>query len=179
VTRSATRAYLGFGAFITLVGGVACGDVTSDLITGSPGATTAGSPPGGGSAGGTAPGGAGGSSPGGAGSPASGGTASGGASAGSGGTPDCTTNSDCTDSERRFCHPTRRLCVECTDEGQCASNEDCSAEIGECARPCTSSAECLVDDDDRICDTLIGFCVECVGDADCPSNRCSTWKCDT
>jgi hypothetical protein len=179
MTRSATRACVGFGAFIALVGSVACGDVASDLITGSSGATTAGSPPGGASSGGTAPGGAGGSSPGGAGGPESGGSASGGASAGGGGMPECTTNSDCTDSERRFCHPTRRTCVECTEEGHCGSNEDCSADIGECARPCASSAECA-NDEDHICDTIILFCVECVRDTDCtPPNHCFTWKCDT
>jgi hypothetical protein len=173
VTRPATRTYLACGAFIALAGGVGCGDVTSQLITGSSAGSSAGSAPGGAASGGNAMAGSGGSAPGGTGG---GGATDGGATAGSGGTPECTTRDDCTDPERRLCDPVHHRCVECTDEGQCGSDEDCSPDIGECARPCTSSTEC-VDEDDRICDPLILFCVECVGDGDCASNHCAFWKC--
>ncbi|HVR19363.1 MAG TPA: hypothetical protein VMS65_06700, partial [Polyangiaceae bacterium] len=101
------------------------------------------------------------------------------AGGGSSGTPECTPEtaaSDCTDSERRRCHPTKLTCVECTDEGQCDANEDCSDDLGECAIPCTSSDACI-DEDDPVCDTLIRFCVQCVANTDCPSNQCANWEC--
>jgi hypothetical protein len=146
--RSIAITTLSACALFTPLGGVACGDVTSDLITGSP-------TPAGGSAGASA----------------------GGTSSGSGGTPECTAHDDCTDSELNRCDVTRGRCVECIDEGQCDIEEDCNAVIGECGRRCASSAECI-EPDDPVCDTLNGFCVECLADDDCPSGgQCANWQC--
>jgi hypothetical protein len=147
------------GALLALLGGVACGDVTSDLITGS----SAGSS-------GASPGGAGGLGGAGAGSSA------GGAGAGTGGTPECTGDADCMDSDRNLCDVTQGRCVECTNEGPCDIEEDCNLVVGECGRRCASPADCI-EPDDPVC-AVNGFCVECQEDDDCPSSeQCANWQC--
>lgn len=167
-------------ALFALSAHVACGDVTSELITDPAGASATGGTSLGGSAtggttGGSAPGGAppAGSSSGGS---NTGGSSSGGG-AGSGGTPMCTTSDDCSGSERNICRASDGVCVECTEEGQCDPEEDCSQRMGECAMPCASDADCT-EDDDAYCDTAIGFCAECVDDVHCPMGElCGNWQC--
>jgi hypothetical protein len=149
-------------AVVSVLAFAACGDVQSELITGSESGTGGAT---GGSSGTSSGGTTGGTTP-------TGGTATG----GTGGTPACTTNDDCTDGEHRFCNTATGRCSECLGEAYCGQDENCSLDIGECAAPCTSDAECT-DDEDGLCDENIGFCVECVGDSDCPSNVCSFWKC--
>jgi len=195
VSRSNVR-LVSFTALLALAAHVACGDVTSDLITDASGGSAAGSSMGGASGGGSAVGGSvmagstmggsatggsatagsSGASPGGAGT---GGSSTGGTSAGSGGTPECTTNDDCSGSERNICRVSDGVCVECTgSDAPCDPDEDCSEVIGECARSCMSDANCIEEDDSR-CYTAINFCVECLDDFDCPPDeRCGNWQCN-
>jgi hypothetical protein len=172
-------------AFFALAAHVGCGDVTSDLITGDSGGSTlggasmGGSATGGASMGGSATGGSSGSSTGGSdtGGSSSGGVSTGGS--GSGGTPICTTNDDCTSgSERNICRVSDGVCVECTDEGPCDPDENCSAHMGECARPCASDADCI-DEDDAHCYIDIGFCTECFDDTHCSTGEvCANYQCN-
>jgi hypothetical protein len=161
MTRRAASAILLGGALVAL----ACGDVTSDLITGDgSGGSSSGGSAGGGSAG------LGGSST----SGSAGALAGGG---GSGGTPECTTNDDCNDSERIYCDVMRGMCVECINRGACEIDEDCNVAIGECGRPCTSSTDCI-EPDDPYCHELDHFCVECLENEDCPEGeQCARFQC--
>ena len=139
-------------ALFALAAHVGCGDVTSDLITGDSGGSTMGGA-------------------------STGGSSSGGDS-GSGGTPLCTTSDDCTSgSERNICRVSDGVCVECTDEGPCDPDENCSQHMGECARPCALDADCI-DEDDSHCYTAIGFCTECFDDGHCQTGElCANYQC--
>jgi hypothetical protein len=192
MSRSNVR-IVSFTAFFALAAHVACGDVTSDLITdASGGSTTGGAAMGGSAMGGAAGGGTtgggmtgggttGGGTTGGSatGGSATGGSSTGGTSAGSGGTPECTTNDDCSGSERNICRVDDGVCVECTgSDVPCEPDEDCSEVIGECARYCASDDDCI-DEDDSHCYTAINFCVECLDDSDCPPDEsCGNWQCN-
>jgi|RhiMethySRZTD1v2_1073278.scaffolds.fasta_scaffold21432_5 hypothetical protein len=80
---------------------------------------------------------------------------------------------DCPDPDHPFC--ANGTCVECTRNGDCDGEEQCSAELGECAVPCEDGGACS--SDDPVCHPELHFCVQCVDDSDCGGRPCRKWEC--
>jgi hypothetical protein len=87
---------------------------------------------------------------------------------------ECGQRADClAHDERPFC--VNGSCVECETSAACEAQEECSLELGECARACSDDGDCI--DDDPKCHRSFGFCVGCIVDADCGGALCRRWEC--
>jgi Cys-rich repeat protein len=103
---------------------------------------------------------------------------------------DCTDNTDCevgkvcqegacveacgsdADCGNGHCQLTSGRCVQCLENGHCASGETCNTLTGQCtagSSGCTNNSECP----SGVCDTGKGACVQCTDNSHCPGGFCN------